>query len=69
MIIPAMAPVEIPGCWTEGVGVEVEAADWGSGVGIGVGVGSDVEPEVGKESPRRREVMYVPVEPVTVRVM
>lgn len=62
-----MAPVEIPGCWTvvegEGVDGEVETADWGSGVGIGSVV------EVGKESPRRTEVMYVPVWAVTVRVI
>ena len=43
--------------------MDAETADCGSGVVIGVGVGSDVELEVGNESPRRREVMYVPVEP------
>jgi len=67
MIIPAMAPVEIPGCWTvvegEGVDAEVVTAACGSAVGIGSVV------EVGKESPRRTEVMYVPDWAVTVRVI
>ena len=47
----------------EGVDAEVVTAACGSAVGIGSVV------EVGKESPSRTEVTYVPVWAVTVRVM